>query len=352
MGGNSIGKQLRYHRRRRRTREGWPIGKGAEIMAIAVQCSACRFGFQVKDKWSGRRVKCRRCGGPVEVPGEKLADEAFATTSHEPQLRDDPAVTGETGPSASRSGSGSGGSTAGSHTGTTPPRGRDLAYIDAAGGAMRPLGAPALSAAEQLTFEYRDPWDLAHSAIEMRARTATRMCRRWKYPFEPLIEAHLWKLLLLISVGLLATATVGLYQATKTPGILSLQLAVGLLGYTALLPLLVRTSKSCAQLLRYDGGTGLAFKTSITFILAGGCVAAILAAYDQPGFYAAIAVGVIVSGITLLILMRLEPLEAILTTTVCALTFGGGLAVVTHIALLVGIVGQAFSIGYVPPVRP
>lgn len=326
-------------------------------MAIAVQCSACRFGFQVKDKWSGRKVKCRRCGGPVEVPGQKLEDEAFAATAAEPQLRDDPTVSGSSALLAGRSGSSAGGSTAGSRFGTqamTQSRsaGPDLAAIDAMGGGMRPLGAPALSAAEQLTFEYRDPWDLAHAATEMRARMATRMCRRWKYPFEPLVEAHLWKVLVLVAIALSTMASVGLYQATTAPLILTLQLTVGALGYAALLPLLVRTGRSCAQLLRYDGGTGLAFKTCITFILAGGCVAAILAAYDQPGFYAAVAVGVIVSGITMLILLRLEPLEAILTTTACAMTFAGGLAIVTHTALLVGIISQGLVMDYVPPVRP
>jgi predicted Zn finger-like uncharacterized protein len=45
-------------------------------MTISVACPSCESGLKVKEELAGRKVKCPKCGSPIDVPEEEAAASA------------------------------------------------------------------------------------------------------------------------------------------------------------------------------------------------------------------------------------------------------------------------------------
>jgi predicted Zn finger-like uncharacterized protein len=50
-------------------------------MPIDAQCGSCTARYRVVDSAAGRRVKCRRCGNAIDLPGEAAPVDPFAVLS-------------------------------------------------------------------------------------------------------------------------------------------------------------------------------------------------------------------------------------------------------------------------------
>jgi predicted Zn finger-like uncharacterized protein len=50
-------------------------------MPIDAQCGSCTTRYRVVDSAAGRRVKCRRCGNAIDLPGQAAPVDPFAVLS-------------------------------------------------------------------------------------------------------------------------------------------------------------------------------------------------------------------------------------------------------------------------------
>src|SRR3954469_10893943 len=65
------------------------VGSGGNVgacMSLVVRCDSCRKAFRLDDKFAGKKVRCKACGGVITVP--HAAGAAAATTPRATGLND------------------------------------------------------------------------------------------------------------------------------------------------------------------------------------------------------------------------------------------------------------------------
>ena len=53
-------------------------------MSIAARCADCGKGYKVADEWAGKRIRCKSCGGVIQIPGTASGAPAAAAAKAAP----------------------------------------------------------------------------------------------------------------------------------------------------------------------------------------------------------------------------------------------------------------------------
>ncbi len=239
-------------------------------MAIQVHCKACDTSYMVKDQWAGKRLRCRLCKEPVDVPAVGAARTATAST------------TQTTGGDADDSASG----------------------LDALFGESSPE-----------THTPHDIWDLAAAYAAVQKRVVPRPNRPFVYPGSTLVDGILPWLVIIGGLGFLIQQSIQWATAQKAPILAGAQATLlVLIGLAVGVPLALKGISWAAREFRFilPADTTRRMLACVMPPLVFGVVA-----YYHNGFGYFIlgtAVGLLVSGVLVCLLFHLQPIELLLAT--------------------------------------